>query len=143
VLKYNSRSISKLNSKNPQWKGNKVGYLSLHEWVKNRLFKPDTCRNCNIRPSYDLTNISQEYKRDLSDWEWLCRKCHMEKDGRLQTIKDFNRNKRLPNIKCIFCNKSFRPYSKKRDFCSKGCATTLRNMSLSGTRKYGTKMPQM
>ena len=34
-------------------------------------------------PPYDLANISQEYRRDVDDFEWLCRSCHMKKDGRI------------------------------------------------------------
>lgn len=30
-----------------------------------------------------MANISGKYKTDLSDWEYLCRRCHMKKDGRL------------------------------------------------------------
>ena len=67
---------------NGMWKDN-VGYSALHEWVKKYLFKPEFCQDCGIAKPVDLANISQEYKRDLSDWEWLCRRCHMIKDGRL------------------------------------------------------------
>ncbi len=34
----------------------------------------------------DLSNKSGKYKRDLIDWEWLCRRCHMIKDGRLDKL---------------------------------------------------------
>ena len=80
--------MSKLHlaEKNPMWKGDRVGYSSLHGWIKRRLPKPKICRRCNTRPSYDLCNISGKYKRDLLDWEWLCRRCHMLKDGRLIKI---------------------------------------------------------
>lgn len=65
------------------WKGDKVGYGALHEWVRRRFIKPKKCQNCKEAPPHDLANISQEYKRDLSDWEYLCRRCHMIKDGRI------------------------------------------------------------
>lgn len=78
--------LSKLKSKNPMWKGDNVGYNALHAWVKRNLIKPQVCSNCNQTKALDLANISQEYKRDLSDWEWLCRKCHMEKDGRINQL---------------------------------------------------------
>jgi hypothetical protein len=57
-------------------------------WVAKRLLKPLLCVDCKKLPSYDLANISQNYSRDLSDWEWLCRKCHMTKDGRLENFKN-------------------------------------------------------
>lgn len=76
-------SITRLGDKNVNWKGNEVGYYALHDWAKARLPKPSLCTNCQQRPPKDLANISQEYKRDIEDWEWLCRRCHMLKDGRL------------------------------------------------------------
>jgi hypothetical protein len=77
---------------NGQWKGDQVGYLALHEWVRNHLTKPQTCRDCNKPKKLDLANISQKYLRDLSDWEWLCRKCHMTKDGRIANLKKLPRD---------------------------------------------------
>lgn len=84
------QAISKLGKNNPQWKGDKVGYLGLHLWVKRYLTKPKFCDNCKIVPPLDLANISQEYRRDLNDWEWLCRKCHMKKDGRIKNLKQYS-----------------------------------------------------
>ena len=79
-----NKSIAKLGNKNPMWKGNKAGLDAIHIWIRKRLPKPKKCQNCKIVPPLDLANISQNYKRILSDWEWLCRKCHMIKDGRLK-----------------------------------------------------------
>ena len=80
-------SISKLGSKNPNWKGDRVGRGALHDWVKEHLPKSDICSRCGLSKKLDLANVSQKYKRDLTDWEWLCRKCHMFKDDRLQNLK--------------------------------------------------------
>jgi len=74
----------KTGKKNPRWKGNGVGYGALHTFIKRRKNKPFFCEDCKENKKLDLANISQEYKRDLDDWEWLCRKCHMVKDGRLK-----------------------------------------------------------
>lgn len=51
-------SLSKMNEKNPIWKGDKVGYIALHAWVKRKLVKIKTCENCNKNKSYDLANKS-------------------------------------------------------------------------------------
>ncbi len=74
------------NENHPSWKGDKVGYTSLHAWVRRHKPQVYLCENCNLKPSYDLANISGLYKRDFSDWEWLCRKCHMVEDGRLDKL---------------------------------------------------------
>ena len=88
---------AKIGENNPSWKGDLVGLSALHEWIKNRKPRPSFCENCKKRYPIDLANISQNYKRDLSDWEWLCRKCHMIKDGRLEMIT--SRIKSVPRLK--------------------------------------------
>ena len=88
-----SISLGKMAEKNPMWRGDDVGLDALHLWVTSRFPKPKLCKDCKKVPPYDLVNISQKYKRDLSDWEWLCRRCHMLKDGRLKNF-NFNRNNR-------------------------------------------------
>lgn len=84
-------STKKLGAENPQWKGDKVGYMALHEWVRNRYTKPQFCEECLEAPPRDLANISGKYKRELSDWEYLCRRCHMHKDGRISKLIANNR----------------------------------------------------
>ena len=77
---------SKLGSKNPRWTGDNVSYTGIHLWGNRNIIKPELCNMCKKSAPYDLANISQEYKRDVSDWEWLCRKCHMIKDGRINKL---------------------------------------------------------
>lgn len=76
---------------NPFWKGNSVGYTGLHTWVKRRFPKPLFCQKCHKNEPYDLANKNNQYKRDLDDWEWLCRKCHMENDGRLNNLVKYEK----------------------------------------------------
>jgi len=71
-----------LAERNPQWKGDKVQYTQLHAWVKVRFPKPELCENCKQVPPYDLANRGI-YNRDLINWKWLCRKCHMVEDQRM------------------------------------------------------------
>ena len=84
-----SRSCSKLMQNNPQWK--EIPSLkAIHLWVRARLPIPDQCNDCGRPKPRDLANISQQYKRNLKDWEWLCRKCHMEKDGRKEKLREYS-----------------------------------------------------
>lgn len=84
------------NELNKQWKGDKVGYTALHNWIRRRLPIPRLCKMCNKEKPYDLSNISGEYKRQLDDWEWLCRRCHMKNDGRLENFKTiYNNGKKI------------------------------------------------
>jgi len=82
---------SKLAEKNPNWKGGVsdekfAGYHSLHRWVNQQLPKPALCEACGLRPAHDCANKSGEYQRDLSDWWWICRHCHMNIDGRINNL---------------------------------------------------------
>lgn len=79
---------------NSQWAGDNVSYGSLHQWVKRRLPKPKLCSSCNERPALDLANISPNsdadtYTRDLENWKWICRKCHMVEDGRITNLVQY------------------------------------------------------
>jgi predicted nucleic acid-binding Zn ribbon protein len=85
---YCSKRCSKLNENNVNWKGNKASLSAIHIWVKARKSKPDFCEGCGRNKPYDLANISQEYKRDINDFKWLCRKCHMEEDKRMFNLKN-------------------------------------------------------
>lgn len=82
---------------NPMWVGDKISYEGIHDWIKNQIDKPTKCNDCNEEKKLDLANISQKYLRDLSDWEWLCRSCHMKKDGRLDELARISREESREN----------------------------------------------
>lgn len=89
------------SKENGMWKGDKVGYGALHIWISDRKPKPKTCPKCRkITTKLELANISQKYKRDIQDFEWLCRRCHMLKDGRMNKliIRIISRNRRANGI---------------------------------------------
>lgn len=82
---------TKQKMRNNKTKKDNPTYGALHDYIKYHLTKPLNCNNCGEEKKLDLANISQEYKRDLNDWEWLCRKCHMIKDGRMFNLIMRNR----------------------------------------------------
>jgi len=88
-------SQTKLGILNPQWKGDNAGYGALHDWIKRYKPKPEKCERCKISEPFDIANISGKYFRDLNDFEWLCRKCHMTKDGRLEIFARGGRYKKM------------------------------------------------
>lgn len=70
-----------IGEKHPLWKGNNVGYDSLHDWVNLHKPKIATCENCGCNnKKLGASNISRKYLRDVNDYEWLCYPCHMKKD---------------------------------------------------------------
>ncbi len=71
----------------PLWKEN-PSYQALHTWVRNHKPKPDNCERCNMETNIlDASNISGEYKRDLNDYQYLCRGCHNVVDERVKNFK--------------------------------------------------------
>jgi len=80
-------SLSKIGNNNSMWKGNDASYGAIHDWVKRYKPKSELCEKCRKVKPNDIANISGKYKRDITDYKWLCRKCHMESDGRLNNFK--------------------------------------------------------
>lgn len=72
---------------NPMWRGDKVSYGKLHRWVERRM-PEKICNNCSSTENIDLANKGV-YDRNLNNWEWLCRKCHMLRDGRIKNLVQY------------------------------------------------------
>lgn len=156
-LKENELSHQKRGIKNPNWAGDSVGYNPLHVWIRKRIEKPKKCPSCNKTKPCDLANISQTYQRVISDWEWLCRKCHMKKDGRLIKLSLASKiytekvTRKNLNKKCLFCKtrlirKRFKKGNRletfgsyeKRNFCNLQCVAKQRfpNPNPKRTKRY-------
>jgi len=78
------RKEEMLSEKNPMWKDKRVGYNALHGWIKRHKPKSLFCEKCRKTKKLDISNVSGKYKRDISDFRWLCRRCHMIDDGRYE-----------------------------------------------------------
>lgn len=83
--------LAKIGKANPKWV-EKPSYNAVHGWVKRNKHKPSQCDDCGLDKRLDLANISQLYLRDINDWEWLCRRCHMLKDGRMDNLKQYSQS---------------------------------------------------
>lgn len=74
----------------PRWKGDSVGYRTLHKWVEKHLGKPHLCQECGdvslSHRHYHWANVSGDYLRITSDWRRLCAKCHKAFDGRAKSL---------------------------------------------------------
>lgn len=84
--KHRQESRDKISGeKNKLWRGDKAGHHSFHTWVRTRLGTPQKCEHCGTTEAvfFDWANKSGEYKRDLTDWLRLCRKCHRAYDEQL------------------------------------------------------------
>lgn len=68
------------NDNHGLWVGDKIKYSGLHNYMRKYKDKADKCEFCSQVKKLDLANISGEYKRDVNDFIWLCRKCHIAFD---------------------------------------------------------------
>ena len=92
----NNPLFEKYGKDHPNWKGEDVSYGALHEWIRKHKPIPKKCEKCGkVTTKLDASNISGEYKRDLNDWEYLCRSCHWKKD---KIYLNFNNKKEMGNI---------------------------------------------
>jgi len=70
--------------KNYQWKGEQVGYRTLHRWIIKNLGSAKQCEYCGkvktTPKSIHWANIDHKYKRNLTDWIALCASCHKKYD---------------------------------------------------------------
>ena len=69
----------------PFWKGENVSLNKLHTWVSRRKIKPEKCECCGKIKKLDLASKGK-YTRNPEDYEWICRRCHMTKDGRIKRM---------------------------------------------------------
>lgn len=76
----------KTNWIRPTW--DNLLYESKHAYIRRHKPKPLFCEECHKVSPIDVANISGLYLRDINDYRWLCRKCHMKSDGRLEKFKE-------------------------------------------------------
>jgi hypothetical protein len=70
-------------TKHPRWKGDKVGYYGVHDWITKHYGQPKKCQECGLddeNRKYHWANISLNYIRDIKDWKRLCVSCHRKYD---------------------------------------------------------------
>jgi hypothetical protein len=83
-------SFAKLGAKNPMFGKLKesISLSALHDYIRKRLPKASACGHCgDSSKPLDMANKSHEYKRELTDWIWLCRKCHVNYDGHVKNLE--------------------------------------------------------
>lgn len=86
--------ISRAAALNVNWKGDGVGYISLHQWIYRKYGKPNKCENKNCKyprknsrgilmlfpKRYEWANVDGKYTRDRKSWLMLCPSCHRTMD---------------------------------------------------------------
>jgi len=72
----------KLGEKNPNWKGEDVGYTGVHQWLYKKLGQPNYCEMCkkSNKKKYHWANKNHTYLRVVEDYMRLCANCHTKYD---------------------------------------------------------------
>lgn len=86
----------KMTGKNHhQWKGKKVGYKCLHDWVRKWKGKPNHCSVCGdtSKRMYHWCNIDHTYRRVLEDYISMCVPCHRNHDYKNNNYQKYARRK--------------------------------------------------
>jgi hypothetical protein len=83
------KGINKGN-RNGQWKEGGCSYRSLHEYIRNNKPKSLICEDCGEPKRLEIACIDNKYTRNVDDYRWLCRRCHMISDGRMLNLKQYN-----------------------------------------------------
>lgn len=90
--------------KNPKWVGNNFKTLEgLHYRIRTQLPRPLLCEICKVCSPQELSNKNHKYSMDLSDWQWLCKRCHRDYDNNYE--KNFKKaneeRKRLKKLRIL------------------------------------------
>lgn len=71
----------------PRWKGDKVGYFGVHDWITKHFGQPKECRVCgmnDVKRVYHWANLSGKYQRNIKDWKRMCVSCHRKYDYKIK-----------------------------------------------------------
>lgn len=72
------------NDGHPKWKGEKVSYRGLHQWVRRKKGHPNQCSKCGKQSNkprvIQWANIDGKYRRALEDFVGMCCSCHKKHD---------------------------------------------------------------
>ncbi len=73
-----------------RWKGDKVGVIGIHTWLRKQYGYPEVCEICHIkgkkRETTGVWNLEWalvkglEYERKRENFKGLCKKCHRNYD---------------------------------------------------------------
>lgn len=68
--------------------GPRIQFLkNIHKRIKRNKPRSEVCTICNEVKKLELSNISGEYKNDISDYWYLCKECHILFDKTNKTHK--------------------------------------------------------
>ena len=79
---YHKNIKGRKGSENYYWKGDDAKYGSIHGWVNKNFNLPKKCELCGCTDKkLEWSNKDHKYKREISDWQAVCRSCHRRYDN--------------------------------------------------------------
>lgn len=99
--------LSLRGEKHFAWKGDKVNYGSLHDWVARYRGREKKCSVCGLSDTkrrYYWANISGNYERKLDDWIRVCMPCHSEMDKGRNSIKKVWKKVKNEYVRIVLTN---------------------------------------
>ena len=59
-----------------------ITYSAIHRYMRENYEAPRNCQICHERKEVELANITGIYSRDIKDYMWLCKQCHISFDSK-------------------------------------------------------------
>lgn len=111
-------------NKNPNWRGDNIGRIGVHVWLRKFFIKTRICEHCRLikeglkGTDWALIN-GKKYERKRENFKELCRKCHTNYDrnkefcinGHKMIEKNLYKTKTGKRL-CKLCNKIYRTKGK-------------------------------
>lgn len=117
------------------WKGERIGYISIHSWNNKHYKKSGNCKKCGRKSKTVWALIhGLQHSRGIKNYRELCQSCHIKYDKTeewnrksLEALsKTYAHTHRVKPIKCI-CGKEFIPRRKLSKYCSNKCSAKNRD----------------
>lgn len=83
LTKANKTSFKKGNE-HRHWRGENASISRKHTWIRENKIKPEKCPKCRNDKKLELSfdHSLGEATRNINDYQYLCKKCHMKRDKR-------------------------------------------------------------
>lgn len=86
-------SEGRFGENNPNWKGEKVKRISANARARRNYVSPHPCELCGSAKVEHHHKDNNPWNNAPYNIQWLCRRCHMIVDGRMDALLEMNHNR--------------------------------------------------